>query len=185
MSSRYSDSELVEGMINNKDTIIRYFFFEKCTPVFHDINHKVYNRQAEIKELVNELYLYLQANDWRKLKQFDYSTQLLTWVSFIARRFFCKKQDLMIEGEPIENLLCEAGAEDTEEKIHQSIEVENLLNKLPSPKYRLVLRKLYLEDVDPKKLSGRMKIKVENLYNLKRRSIQKLARIVGKEKNKQ
>ena len=185
MMNKYSDKELVEGMINNNDAIIRYFFYEKCTSMFHSINHKVYNLQAEINELVNELYLYLQADDWRKLRQFDHQVQLMTWVSRISFRFFIKKQASIIEHESINGFQHETIIEDAEEQIHQSIEVDSLLNKLPNPKYRLVIRKLYVEDIEPKKLADRMKIKVENLYNLKRRAIQKLARIVGRTKNKQ
>ena len=182
MRNEFTDKELVDGIISNNNDIIRYFFYEKCTPMFHSINHKVYNRQAEKNELVSELYLYLKANNWHKIRQFDYSTQLLTWVSFIAHRFFYKKRDLMIENEPIDPNILEDRAEDAEEKIYQSVETGNLLKKLLNLKYRFVLRKLFLEDIEPKKLADRMKISVENLYNPKRRAIQKLTEIVGKEK---
>jgi len=31
MSNRFSDKELVEGLISNNETIIWHFFFKKCT----------------------------------------------------------------------------------------------------------------------------------------------------------
>ena len=185
MSNKFTDKELVDGMLNNNKAIIEYFFFEKCTAMFHRINHNIYNRQAERNELINEFYLYLKEDDWHKLRQFDYRNQLMTYISSIAFRFFCKNQIVIIEIESIDSLLYYSqSTEDGEEWIHQSIEAENLLSKLTNQKYRYVLRKLILEDVVPRKLAAKMKTTVHNLYNLKRRAIQKLVRIVGKGKNK-
>ena len=184
MSNTFSDRELVEGMIANNETIIRYFFFEKCTSMFHYINHHVYDRQAEINELINELYLYLQADDWHKIKQFDHhQAHLMTWITTIAIRFFQKKKAAMPENESIDDLLHEQKEECSEDWIHQNLEAENLLNRLPNKKYRFVLQKLILEDVEPRILADILRTNVDNLYNIKQRAIKKLAQIVGKEKN--
>jgi hypothetical protein len=54
MDTKFADKELIEGMIQNDSKIIEYFFFRKCMPMFCAFNLKVYNRQAEINELINE-----------------------------------------------------------------------------------------------------------------------------------
>ena len=149
--------------------------------MFHHINHQVYDLQAEINELINELYLYLQEDDWHKLRQFDYRIQLITWTTTIAIRFFRKKQAAIMKNEYIDNLLHAQRAECIEEWLHHSLEAENLINKLHNKRYHFVLRKLILEDIEPQKLADTMKITVDNLYNIKQRALQKLIRIVGNE----
>jgi DNA-directed RNA polymerase specialized sigma24 family protein len=183
MSNELSDKELVEGMINNNHDFIRFFFFEKCTSMFYRINQLVYDKQANINDLINELYLYLQADDWRKLRRFDNRVQLSTWTSVIAVRFFGKKSIEMMKIVPIENIQHELQAKNIEEQILQKLDVKNLLNLLPNQRDQFVLRKLYLEDIEPKVLADEMGITVDNLYNIKRRALQKLFRIVGNEKN--
>ena len=182
MSNTLSDKELVEGMVNNNNVIIEYFLFEKCTSMIHSINYTVYQSKAEVKELINELYLYLQADDWRKLRQFDYRVQLITWLSLLAIRFFCKKQAAIMENESIDNLLIEQRAECIEEQVLHRLEVENLMKRLDNQRYCVVLRKLFLEDVEAKQLADEMGITVDNLYNIKLRALKKMKQIVGKEK---
>lgn len=148
--------------------------------MFHYIIHKVFNRQAEKDELVNELYLYLQADDWHKLRQFDYRSRLTTWMKVVAIRFFQKKRNAMIENDSLDTLyMVESGY--SEKQIHQKLDAESLLEKLPNERFRFVIRKLVLEDKEPQELANEMVITVDNLYNIKRRALLQLARIAGKE----
>lgn len=175
------DKELVEGLINDNADIIRYFFYEKCAPMFHRINQKGYDRKAKTNELAHELYLYLRENDWHKLRLFDYQVQLMTWTSTVTTRFFFKKQLGIMENESLEESFNEQIAEKCEEQIHQRLEAENLMNRLSNQRYRFVLQKLFLEDMVPQKLADEMGITVDNLYNIKQRAIRKLNHIVRNE----
>ena len=91
MSNKFSDKELVDGMLNNNKAIIEYFFFEKCTPMFRHLKYHVYFLE-DMNGLINEFFLYLQANNWRKLRQFDHRITLMYWISIIAVRFFAKNR---------------------------------------------------------------------------------------------
>jgi hypothetical protein len=51
------------------------------------------------------------------------------------------------------------------------------LNKMPNPRYAMVLRRLIIEDADPQDVAEEMDIKIENLYNIKKRAIAALMRI--------
>jgi RNA polymerase sigma factor (sigma-70 family) len=177
---KISDREIINGILSNDSKIIQYFWFEQCTPVFHYIIYKVLDRQAEKNELINELHLYLQADDWYKLRQFNYRSSLTTWVRVVAIRFFQKKRNRMIENDSPDTLYTET-AVNSEERIHQKLDVESLVEKLPNEKYRFVIRKLILEDKEPQELADKMGITVDNLYNIKRRALVQLARIAGKE----
>ena len=180
MVNKFSDGELVEGIISNNNYIIQYFFFEQCKPMFHHIVHKIFDRQVERNELINELYIYLQENDWHKLRQFDYRSRLTTWMSVVAVRFFQKKRTELIENESSEALIIE-GMEYNEEKIHQRLDMEKMINSLPNERYRFVIRELIVEDKEPQEVADNMGITVENLYNIKRRALQQLIRSYRKE----
>ena len=181
MDKNFSDIELVEGMLMNNEAVIKYFFFEKCTPIFRNIKYKI-NCQEEMNDFINEFYLYLQAENWRKLRQFDYRIAFMSWISIVAFRFFRKQQAKIMDYQSIDSLLYEASTEYDEEQMYNSLETENFINSLPDMKSRLVVRKLILEEIEPLKLADKMKISVANLYNIKHRVLKKLTALVGKEK---
>ena len=180
MGGKFSDKELVDGMLNNDNDIIVYFFFVKCAPLFRHIKHRVCC-QNDINALINEFFLKLKADNWHILRQFDYRISLMTWISILAIRFFVKKQAANMKCESIDNLIYERRVRCSEEQIYKSIEAENLIDRLSVPRDRLVLRKLILEDVEPQKLADEMNITVDNLYNIKRRALKRLSQIIGKE----
>ena len=172
MGNNFSDKELVEGMLKNNSDIIVYFFLVHCKPMFRDMRHRIY-RKADMNDLINEFFLYLKADNWHKLRQFDYRITLLSWTSMIVGRFFYKKQAVTIERESIDNLLHDERVVSSEEWIHIRLEVENLINRISYQRYRFVLRKLILEDMEPQKVADEMNISINNLYNFKHRALKK------------
>ena len=64
-----SDRELVDRLLIGDEEIVRYLFFDKCTPMFNYILHRFCPCQLDKNELINELYLYLQSDNWYKQKR--------------------------------------------------------------------------------------------------------------------
>lgn len=88
----YTDEQLVNGLINNNKKIIEYFFCKKCSKLFTYIVYSIYGGRASLNELVNEFYVYIAADNWRKVRQFDFRSKLMTWIGVVAVRFFQKKK---------------------------------------------------------------------------------------------
>ena len=65
-----SDRELVDRLLIGDEEIVRYLFFDKCTPMFNYILHRFCPCQLDKNELINELYLYLQSDNWLLLYVF-------------------------------------------------------------------------------------------------------------------
>jgi hypothetical protein len=166
------DRKIVDGMLSCDAKVIRSFWIEQCIPMFRYIIQKIFDRKAEVESLIGELNLYLQADDWRKLRLFDYRSRLVTWLLVVATRFFQEKQTKMIEKEPAANC---------RDETNQQLDVENLINKLPNERYRFVLSKLILEGDEPQEVADEMGITVDSLYNVKRWAIQAFIRVAGKE----
>lgn len=175
-----SDEELVSGILNNDEAIIRHLLFEHCTPMFTYIIRSVFDYRADKDELINELYLYLRDNNWHKLRQFDYRSKLTTWLSVVAIRFFQKKRETLIENVSDSTLYREKEkVYDEQTQTIQRIDVETLLNLLPNERYQYVIHSLIIKDMEPQQLANEMGITVDNLYNIKRRALLQLA-IVGR-----
>ena len=68
-----------------------------------------------------------------------------------------------------------------ESEIQARIDIDSLLKKLSNRRYAFILRKLVLEDMEPKELASIMDVTVPNLYNMKKRAIDALAKLALKE----
>jgi DNA-directed RNA polymerase specialized sigma24 family protein len=58
------------------------------------------------------------------------------------------------------------------------MDVEYLLNQLRNERYVMSIRRLILEDVEPKDVAEEMGVTVDNLYNIKKRAVAALTQIV-------
>lgn len=84
----YIDKQLVEGLIDNDKFIMEYFFCKKYSKLFSYIVYSIYGGMATLNELVNEFYLYIAADNWKKVRQFDFRSKLMAWIGVVAIRFF-------------------------------------------------------------------------------------------------
>ncbi len=168
---KYTDEEIVDGILRNDSAIIEHFFFRECKPLFAYIIRSIFDGNQEINELVNELYLYLRHDDWYKVRQFDYRSKLITWISVVAIRFFQKKRALMIDVEPIETLYNQNTLwHDYGVGQDKWLDVHNAIEKMPNERYRHVIVELELKERDPEELAQEMNITIDNLYNIRRRA---------------
>ena len=65
--------------------------------MFNYILHRFCPCQLDKNELINELYLYLQSDNWYKLRQFDFRSKLTTWLTVVAVRFFQKRKGVLMD----------------------------------------------------------------------------------------
>ena len=50
-SMNYTDKEIIKGLIENNEKMIRHFFFEKCAPMLGYIVSKLFAHRGEKDEL--------------------------------------------------------------------------------------------------------------------------------------
>lgn len=79
-------------------------FCKKCSKLFSYILYSIYGNMTTLNELVNEFYLYIAADNWRKVRQFDFRSKLMTWVGVVAIRFFQKKKRATDRKKTLQNL---------------------------------------------------------------------------------
>lgn len=170
-----TDREIVNGILNGEEEIIKYFFFTKCSRLFSYIILSVFGGKAHKNELMNELFLYIAKDDWKKLKEFDFRSSLLTWISVVSVRFFIKKRDLLIEKESTETLIKEDRYEfDNLNSITMKIDLDYAMAHISNPRYREVITLLDIEDKSYEEVARILNVSISNLYNIHRRALAQL-----------
>jgi RNA polymerase sigma factor (sigma-70 family) len=187
-----TDEEIVSALIERNRFVTRQFFYVNCRPLLTSVINKVFDYAVEYDEFVNELYQLLMADDARRLRQFDFRSSIYQWLKTVAIRHFAQKKSLLIDNSskfsPIKTEEGQdfTGEEDselvnTESRIAARIDLERLLSLMANERYAFVIRKLMLEDVEPKALAKDMGVTIENLYNIKKRAMAVLTKVALKD----
>ncbi|MEE0926974.1 MAG: sigma-70 family RNA polymerase sigma factor [Bacteroidales bacterium] len=178
---KMTDREIIARLVDKDEAVTRDFFFNRCRPLFISIIRKVFSYRVEFDEFVNEFYLYLMEDDAYKLKQFQYRSSIYQWLKVVAIRYFVKKRDSMIENSSQETLLNNiADTESTNEEtaVANRIDESRLLNSMSNKRFAHVLKRLVIEQREPKQVAEELNITVDNLYNIKKRAISSLTKMV-------
>ena len=177
-----TDKEIIEGLIARDNRVTKDFFFVKCRPLFCSIIQNVFDYEVNYDEFVNELYVYLMANDASKLRNFGYRSTVYQWLKVLAIRFFINKRGRMIDDTTQENPYDGRNqTADTEKDMTAEGDLERLFLKMPNKRYVYVIRRLVLEDWEPEQLAQEMNVTTANLYNIKRRAMAQLTRAALKD----
>lgn len=179
-----SDQQIIEALIARNERVTQQFFFGNCRPLFLSIIRYVFSYEVDYDEFVNEFYLYLMENDGYRLKQFQGRSTIYQWMKIIAIRYFISKRDRMIDNESKDALLDSPAQNETideEKKMTAKMDIEHLFSLMPNRRYVYVIRRLVLQEVEPKVVAEELGTNVDNLYNIKKRAIAALTEIALKE----
>ena len=182
-----NDQEIIECLIARDSIVTECFFFKKCRPLFLSIIRHVFSYHVDYEEFVNEFYIFLMENDAFRLRKFEGRSSIYQWIKTVAIRYFIAKRDHLIEMErpasPFEK--DEDGEKDEvyddEDKLLMNIDLENLFSKMDNQRYVYVIRRLVLDEEEPKKVATELHTNVNNLYNIKKRALSALTLLALKE----
>lgn len=180
----YDDHAIVEGILNNDGKLIEYFFKEKCSGLFAYIIVNIFDGNVDKQDLSQELFLYLAKNNWYKVRQFDFRSKLMTWVSVVAVRFFQKKRKELIEkigSMPLNDEIWQEQSRAISDD--RRMDLHTALAKMPNARYRKAIEVLDLQDVRPELLAEEMNVTIDNLYNIHRRARVQLRLVMGRKED--
>ena len=185
--SKMTDQQIINALIARDERVTKQFFFGSCRPLFLSIIRYVFSYEVDYDEFVNEFYLHLIENDAYRLKQFQGRSTIYQWMKVIAIRYFIAKRDNMIDNESKDALLdCVAKSEtiDGEKKMTAKMDLEHLFSLMTNRRYVYVIRRLVLQEAEPKVVAQELGTNEDNLYNIKKRAIAALTEIALKEVEK-
>lgn len=173
-----TDREIIKRLIDHDERVTRWFFYEKCRPLFLAIIRYTFNYPVSYDEFVNELYLLLMDEDARRLRQFDFRSSLCQWIKTVALRHFVRKHSLMIEDETKDSLLNRAKRQTVINASKDShLDFTLLLTRMKNRRQAIVLQRLVVDEAEPKVVAAEIGVTVDNLYNIKKRAITALTQI--------
>ena len=179
-----SDQHIVDGLLARDEKVTHEFFYVWCRPLLYSLIRKVFDYEVDYDELVNELYLYLMADDGRRLKTFQGRSSIYQWLKCVATRFFLEKRDgrVLIEDASSEPLYpTDEPHFEPDELDEVQQDVRKMLSLMRNPRHRLVIQRLLLDGYEYKELAEELDTSVANLYNIKKRAMTEFTAIVLKE----
>ncbi len=180
----YNDEQIVNGILQGDRSLTEYFFHQKCSRLLAYILYNVFGGQQDVRALESELFLHIAHNDWYKLRQFEYRSSLLGYISVIAVRFFQRKRAELIDS-PLGDALLEKHHQtmNTSFSVERRIDIEKALERMPNERYRKVIVALDLQEMCPEQLAEEMNVTVDNLYNIHRRARLQLKLIMNRKED--
>ena len=182
-----TDQQIIKALIARDERVTQQFFFGNCRPLFLSIIRYVFSYEVDYDEFVNEFYLHLMENDAYRLRQFQGRSTIYQWMKVIAIRYFIAKHDSMIDNESKDALLdsvVQNETVDSEKRMTAKMDIEHLFSLMPNRRYVYVIRRLVLQEAEPKVVAQELKTSVENLYNIKKRALAALTDIALKQAEK-
>lgn len=175
---RYStDRQFVADLLANDGKALECLLYDRYRSLLR-FNAMKAAPQVPVDDLVQELYLYLSADGWARLKKYDPELPFDRWLSVVSYRFFKDFSLRMIDSRrqiPITNIedqqLLNAG---TTQMNQMMMDIKKGFDELEPPRDREILTALILRDEEPQVVADRFNITVDNLYNIKRRALAKL-----------
>lgn len=181
-----TDQEIVKALIGRDSRVTAQFFFKDCRPLMLSIIHRVFDKQkVDYDEMISELYIYLMANDARRLRQFKFESTLYQWLKTTAIRFCLRlKADGKVIDDEIQEPLDNNRSRNTRstEFSQAKMDINALLRQMRNQRYAKVIRMLMIDDMTPDEVAKALSVTVDNLYNIKRRAMAALAIVALKDK---
>lgn len=169
------DQEIIDGLKTGDEVQTRRFFYELCNYSLIDVQLSLFRGEIGYDELVNELYLYLSDENWRKLNTFSgrNNCSLRSWMATLIWRFFIQKR-FFLSGRPAsqtEKHALESVHDIVDVKVEIALDLEMTFNRMPNKRYVEVLRLLLVDGYTPEEVAVRLGTKPSNVYNIKHRAI--------------
>lgn len=189
------DSELITLVINGDTSAVAYLLIDRCgMKLKYLASSRFRTLNLEFDEVVSELFLHLEKNNWKALRDFrgadnsGRSCRLDGYISLIASRLLWKKMDRAVKDPDwISALVDEEGNEifsavdEAPDFLTLKADVMELIQQLKKPRERLVLIKYKIEGYSVEEVASALKTSPANVYTLCNRAIQNLRALLLKE----
>jgi RNA polymerase sigma factor (sigma-70 family) len=176
------DRLLVNLILEGDHDVAANFLKQKCTVIFdYIIKTRLKGLNLNIDDLVSDFYIFLQENDWEKLRQFRFESKLLTWINLVASRYFLKKYASELKESarkctPIDGIPSFTD-EDSDRRIVQS-ELLEAISAMKQIRYQQVLL-LGLQGFDSGEIGEQLGISINNVYIIRSRAITNLKSLLN------
>lgn len=181
---KYSDTELVNAVCGNNHQAIVHLFYKKCLPTFQYHIYKLFPYREDIRDLVDEFFLYLFEDDWRRLRTFDGTrASLATWMSVTSFRFFKTYKHSKIDSNGIISISdkWETFVGDWVQSSDAGLmmDLNEAIDSIKNDRDREIARLVFIEDKEFQTIADRFDLSIDYVYTVKNRLIKHLKSKLG------
>lgn len=174
-----SDEEIIAQVCSNNQQAIVYFFYKKYISAFQYHISKLFPYKEDFRDLVDEFFLYLYEDDWRRLRTYDSSkASLSTWMSVTSFRFFKNYKHSKIDSNGVISISdkWESFVGDWVQSHDAGLmmDINASVDSISNERDREIARLIFVEDVESHKVAERFALTVDYVYTVKNRLIRKL-----------
>lgn len=183
MSGRFvytDDAQMVRELTGGNEGAMEYVFYKNYNSLLRlNFRKATSGYRANYDDLIQNLYLYISADNWDKLRRYDAAkSPFANWFSVVSYRFFKDSVRSMIDSSPqvpIEDMndhdieMSSGGFMST-----LMMDIKDILKRFKPPRDREVLTAFLIDDEEPDTIAKRIGVTIDNLYNIKRRALERL-----------
>ena len=172
--SAMGDAELVSAVISGDKDAIVYMFYTKFSATFQYHIYRLFDYKIEVADLIDEFFLYLYEDEWKRLKVYDsVKSSLSTWISTVSYRFFrdYKRSKIDLNGLITISNKWETYRTDWVEEYDKSIlvDIESAIQKLKSDRERKIAEMIFIKDCELEIVAADFQISIDYVYTIKNR----------------
>ena len=179
LPERMSDRELVSAVCSNDQRAIVHMFYKKFISTFQYHVYKLFPYKEDVRDLIDEFFLYLYENDWRRLRTFDSSkASLATWMSVTSFRFFKNYKHSKIDSNGLISISDKwetfVGDWVQSNDIGLMMDINEAIGAIANERDREIARLLFIEDKEFQVVADRFELSVDYVYTVKNRLVRQL-----------
>ncbi len=179
ISVGYSDQEYIQGLQNGDKDVIHSFFYYLCRHELKYIQRVILDGELEYDELVNELFLYLSSDNWRRLNTYDGKNgcSLKSWICRVSRRFFTQYKKWLDSISFPDDSAKDSPLIDDTIRVEMAMDLETIFKEIGNNRYLHILTRLLEGGFDAEEIAEELSTTVSNVYNLKHRALKRFKAI--------
>lgn len=179
LPERMSDNELVSAVCANDQRAIVHMFYKKFISTFQYHVYKLFPYKEDVRDLIDEFFLYLYEDDWRRLRTFDGSkASLATWMSVTSFRFFKNYKHSKIDSNGLISISdkWETFVGDWVQSSDAGLmmDISESIRSIANERDREIARLLFIEDKEFQVIADRFELSVDYVYTIKNRLVRLL-----------
>ena len=177
--SSCNDRDLIRAVISGNQDAIVYLFYTKFSATFQYHIYRLFNSKVDVSDLVDEFFLFLFEDDWKRLRSFDPDkASLSTWISTVSFRFFRDYKRSKIDSNGLITISnqWESFRRDWVESVEvdMDMDIRAAIDEIKNDRDRQIAEKLLVEDKEFKAVAEEFGITVDYVYTVKNRIIKQL-----------
>ena len=177
--SSWSDRDLVTAVTSGNQNAIVYMFYTKYSATFQYHIYKLFNGKVEVSDLVDEFFMFLLEDDWRRLRSFDPDkSSLNTWISTVSFRFFrdYKRSKIDLNGLITISDKWETFRGDWMESVEAGLkmDIDQAIEGIKNDRDREIAKRLFIDDKEYEAVAEEFGLTVDYVYTVKNRIVKQL-----------